>query len=112
MSADGAEMHRRLLNLLTRLPMGLVLRRRLVVIAICLTTCLLLGSCSADRLILGTDPGGTVDPAGAKRQLVRSEGKTIECWVARSPGAQGQADQPGRGPEALVLFFVGKGVRT
>ena len=70
--------------------------------------CLLLASCSGDRLLLGTDPG-PVDPAGARRHVIRVEGRAVECWVARSPGAR---DGAGQEPQAFVLFFVGKGTRA
>jgi hypothetical protein len=105
-------MIRRLLNLRAKGPTRRILGRRLVVFSICVVTCLLVGSCSADRLVLGTDPGGTVDPAGATRRLVRRNGRAVECWVARSPGARPQPGQPVLEPRAFVLFFVGKGVRT
>ena len=64
-------MKRRLLNLLTArrplagLPRLLANRRRLVGITVCLAVCLLVGSCSANRLILGTEPGGTAAPLHA-----------------------------------------------
>jgi hypothetical protein len=105
-------MTRRLLNLL---PSRLTRRgpvRRVVVVVACLVACLAVGSCSADRLILGTDPGGAVDPAGAAPRLVRRDGRTVECWVARSPGGRGASDHDAPEPQAFVLFFVGKGVRT
>ena len=49
---------------------------------------------------------------GATRRLVRRDGRSVECWVARSPGARALAGQAGAEPQAFVLFFVGKGVRT
>lgn len=58
-----------------------------------------------DRLLLGHD-GGQVDPGGAIRRVLRVDGKKVECWVARSPGA---AD---REPAAYVVFFVGKSDRA
>jgi hypothetical protein len=53
-----------------------------------------------------------VETAGATRRLLQRDDRTIECWVARSPGARGEGGQPGRDPEVFVLFFVGKGART
>src|SRR5687767_6834154 len=105
-------MPRRLLNVVTRVPTRWALRRRsLVIVGVCVVACLSLGSCCADRLVLGGDPG-PADPAGATRRLVRRDGRAVELWVAASSGVQGKLDGRGREPEAFVLFFVGKGART
>lgn len=47
-----------------------------------------------------------VDTPDAVRRVVSVEGRNVECWVARSPGAHATE------PRALVLFFVGKGDRA
>ena len=94
-----------------RRPRRRLWRRRLLTVAFCLLTCAFVSSCSADRLVLGSDPG-PVDPAGARRRLVARDGRTIECWVAHSPGVRAGADGDRRDPQAFVLFFVGKGART
>src|SRR4051794_31336297 len=39
-----------------------------------------------DRTLLGHD-GSQVDPGGATRRVLRVDGRKVECWVARSPGA-------------------------
>src|SRR5881394_3899801 len=44
--------------------------RRLLGLLIPLVACALVSSCSADRLVLGTDPGGPTDPAGVTRRLI------------------------------------------
>ncbi|MDB5300310.1 MAG: hypothetical protein JWO87_1973 [Phycisphaerales bacterium] len=76
------------------------------IIALCLLLCTC--GCVGDRLILGSN-SEKIDPAGAHRQIVRANGRAVECWVARSPGAK----QPGgRQPEAFLLVFIGKGDRA
>jgi hypothetical protein len=88
-------------------------RTRLVGAGIAVVACMLLASCAGDKVVLGTDPG-PVDPAGARRHVIRVEGRAVECWVARSPGARspgGRADAAGE-PQAFVLFLVGKGTRA
>ena len=55
--------------------------------------------CSADQMILGENHQ-TIDAHGAHREVVRFEGRTVECWTARS-GATGP-------PQAIVLYFIGK----
>jgi pimeloyl-ACP methyl ester carboxylesterase len=87
-------------------PRRLLSRRALITFALCAAACLLLGSCLADRLILGTDPGPPPNTGGATRHLVQSQGRTIECWIARSPAARTSQ------PQAYVLFFPGKGSRA
>ena len=69
---------------------------------------MLLASCAGDKVVLGTDPG-PVDPAGARRHLIQVDGRAVECWVARSPGARGSSAVE---PQAFVLFLVGKGTRA
>jgi hypothetical protein len=69
---------------------------------------MLLASCAGDKVVLGTDPG-PVDPAGARRHVIQVNGRAVECWIARSPGARADAS---RDPQAFVLFLVGKGTRT
>ena len=60
-------------------------------------------------------PGSLVLPAnhdviahsdGARQQVIHVNGRTVDCWVARSPGARDAE------PRACVLFFVGKGDRA
>jgi hypothetical protein len=63
------------------------------------------GGCTDDSLILSPNHE-VVDPAGATRQVVRVNGRAVECWVARSPSART------REPEAFVLLFPGKGDRA
>ncbi len=43
---------------------------------------------------------------GARQQVIHFNERTIDCWVARSPGARDAE------PQAYVLFFVGKGDRA
>lgn len=76
-------------------------------LVVCLLASLLAFGC-ADRLILGTNHDA-VDAAGLRRVVVPASGHSVECWVARSPGA---AAAVGREPEAFVLFFVGKADRA
>ena len=47
----------------------------------------------------------TLTARQAHRQFIIVEGRRVECWVERSPGATD------REPEALVLLFVGKADR-
>jgi len=61
--------------------------------------------CTADSLVLPANHE-PIDPAGARRHMIRVAGRAVECWIARSPGAAG------REPEAFVLFFIGKGDRV
>jgi uncharacterized protein len=48
----------------------------------------------------------TIDPGTARRQVVSADGRTIECWVVRSPGAAT------REPMAFELMLEGKGGRA
>src|SRR4051812_14354879 len=85
-------------------------RRRTIRVALRVLVVLLVGSVvsygCADRLILGTNHD-RVDSSGARATVVRrGDGRAIECWIARSPGAASKE------PEAFVLFFVGKADRA
>jgi hypothetical protein len=60
----------------------------------------------ADRIILGGNHD-KVDAGGARPQVIRAQGRAVECWIARSPGATAAHE-----PEAYVLFFVGKADRA
>lgn len=57
--------------------------------------------CNANVLVLGWN-NERIDPQGAARKAVVVQGKSVEVWVSRSPGAQG------REPRAFLLLFVGK----
>jgi hypothetical protein len=59
--------------------------------------------CSADQMILGENHQ-TIDAHGARREVVTVDGRSVECWIARS-GAPGP-------PQAMVLYFIGKGGRA
>ena len=82
-------------------------RRRGVLHRLVLAAVLLAGTagCVADLFVLGSNRG-RIDPADLRREVVRSQGRTVECWTARSPGAAAKE------PEAFVLFFVGKADRA
>ena len=87
-----------------------VLRRRRVVAVLAslllAALCVLaFGGCAADHLVLGQSRE-TINPATLRRELVEYPHGTVECWVARSPGAAS------REPRAYVLFFVGKSDRA
>src|SRR5688572_21902541 len=73
----------------------------------CIAALMVIASCSADRVVLGTDPGAVADTSGAVRRAIAVGGERIEFWVARWPGAR-----DGRAVEAMVLFFPGKGSRA
>jgi hypothetical protein len=60
----------------------------------------------ADRIILGGNHD-KVDAGGAHPQVIRADGRAVECWIARSPAAT-----TGEDPQAYVLFFVGKADRA
>lgn len=85
-------------------------RRKLMriglVLLILLPSASLISFGCADRMVLGENHD-TVDPAGATSTLIHANGRAIECWRTRSPGAKN-----GREPEAYVLFFVGKADRA
>ncbi len=79
---------------------------RIVLVTTLLIACMIVCvDCSADRLILGENHA-RVDPGTARREVIRVEGRAVECWTARSPAARG------REPLAFVLFFIGKGGRA
>src|SRR5258708_28233123 len=59
----------------------------------------------ADSLVLEPDRQ-PMDAGVATRRTVLVQGRTVECWVTRSPGAKA------KDPKAFVLFFVGKGDRA
>jgi pimeloyl-ACP methyl ester carboxylesterase len=61
--------------------------------------------CVADLFVLGSNRQ-RIDPGGLTRQVVAVEGRTVECWTARSAGATDKE------PKAFVLFFVGKSDRA
>jgi pimeloyl-ACP methyl ester carboxylesterase len=76
-------------------------RRALLFLPLLLGCTVITVNCTADRLIVGENHE-TIDPAGARRQMIQVNGRQVECWVARSPG--GKAHEP----QAYVLFFFGK----
>src|SRR5688572_24095326 len=57
--------------------------RAVVVCGIIASGCMLLASCSADRIVLGTDPGGNAVPPGLVQHRFGGGGATVECWAAR-----------------------------
>ena len=75
-----------------------ILRSLLFLVALASAGC-------ADSLVLDTNHL-QLNPGSANRTTIALEGRTVECWVSRSPGASA------KNPEAFVLFFVGKGDRA
>ncbi len=65
----------------------------------------IIGGCSADWVILGSNHD-SLDASGLTRQVITHDGRAVECWLARSPGAQS------REPEAIVLFLPGQRARA
>lgn len=63
--------------------------------------------CVGNALVLGSNHE-KIDPGKAQRRIVHADGRAVECWVARSPGAT----EPGQPPAAFVLVFIGKGDRA
>ncbi|HWE97557.1 MAG TPA: alpha/beta hydrolase [Tepidisphaeraceae bacterium] len=63
--------------------------------------------CVGDALVLGSNHE-KIDAGKARRRIVHADGRAVECWVARSPGAM----EPGHPPAAYVLVFIGKGDRA
>jgi uncharacterized protein len=59
--------------------------------------------CGADRLVLG-ESHQSIDSAGASRRTLTTDGRAVEYYVARSPGAR----LGGGKPSAYVLYFTGK----
>ena len=83
-----------------------ILRRACSCVFILLVALSLISFGCADRIILGSNHD-EVNPGNARAQLIRVEGRAVQCWIARSPGASS-----GTQPEAFVLFFVGKADRA
>jgi alpha/beta superfamily hydrolase len=75
---------------------------KLVLLAACVV---LPFGCNADTLVLGTNRQ-IIDPKTATEKFIRAEGRQIDVWLARSPGAKVCE------PKAYVLFFIGKGDRA
>lgn len=67
--------------------------------------CLLAAGGCADSFVLPSNHE-ILSPAGMTRRLVKVNGKRVEVWVTRSPGAEAPE------PEAYVLFFVGNADRA
>lgn len=61
--------------------------------------------CVANLLVLGANHD-TIDHGSAQQKILQIDGRAVECWVARSPGAVG------REPAAFSLMFTGKGGRV
>lgn len=61
--------------------------------------------CVANLLVLGANHE-SIDHGSAQRKILRVDGRAVECWVARSPGAKG------RELAAFSLMFTGKGGRV
>jgi pimeloyl-ACP methyl ester carboxylesterase len=82
-------------------------RLRMIVLAciLLLVGVPLISSGCADQLVLPSNHD-VVDPGKAQRRMLGVNGRKVECWSIRSPGA-GNAE-----PSAFVLFFVGKGDRV
>jgi hypothetical protein len=79
---------------------------RVVIVGLLIVYVLLVPSgCAANWLVLGENHQ-TIDPDGARQQILRVNGRAIDCWTARSPGAAR------REPVAYVLLFTGKGDRV
>ena len=60
---------------------------------------------AANLLVLGANHDA-VDHGSARQKIIRVDGRAVECWVARSPGAKD------REPVAFSLMFTGKGGRV
>jgi uncharacterized protein len=77
--------------------------KRFVLVALLLAyTAFAATGCGADRLVLGENHQ-TIDPGGATRCTLTADGRAVEYYVARSPGAR-----RGTEPAAYVLYFTGK----
>ena len=61
--------------------------------------------CGADRLVLGENHQA-IDPGSARRRVLQVDGRDVEYYVTRSPGALA------REPQAIVLYFTGKASRA
>ena len=61
--------------------------------------------CNADTLVLGGNHD-LINPGAAIQKIIQVDGRSVEIWIARSPGATG------REPQAFVLYFIGKGDRA
>lgn len=73
--------------------------------AICLLIAFLAAGGCADSFVL---PGNheRLSPVDMERRIVEVDGKHVEVWITRSPGALTHE------PQAYVLFFVGNGDRA
>jgi len=60
---------------------------------------------AANWLVLGENHE-TIDSDGARQQILHVDGRAVDCWIARSPGAYS------REPQAYALLFTGKGDRV
>lgn len=83
---------------------GSVLPRFAAAMLLLLLACCACG-CADDSLVLSPNHEA-IDPGTATRRVVHVNGRAVECWVARSPGARRD------GPRAFVMLFPGKGDRA
>ncbi len=74
-------------------------------ILLCLAAPIVPLGCSANELVLGSNRS-TVDPHHARRQMIDVDGRAVEIWHDRSPGAATAE------PRAYSLFFTGKADRA
>ena len=79
--------------------------RKVVLVCIVLLTVVVVAQGCADNLVLWANHE-SIDPGKARRKVIRVDGRDVECWIIRSPGATD------REPQAFVLYFVGKGDRA
>jgi hypothetical protein len=79
--------------------------RRALLGALTLYLILVPTGCATGWLILGENHA-VIDPMGATQKMLRIDGREVECWIARSPGAKLHE------PVAYSLLFTGKGDRV
>lgn len=80
-------------------------RRAFFLGALALYLVLIPTGCATGWIVLGENHE-KIDSGGAEQKMLRVNGRAVECWVARSPGAKG------REPLAYSLLFTGKGDRV
>lgn len=68
-------------------------------------TLIVAAGCGADSVILGSNHD-VISASGLRRELVATGNGSIECWIARSPGAAEVE------PAATVLFLPGQRARA
>jgi hypothetical protein len=90
---------------------GPIFPARIARVVLACTIAALAAGCSADSLVMGENHVA-INPGAARRVVVSSQGKPVECWVVRSPGCDGGVGAAARDPEAFVLLLVGKANRA